>query len=108
MGWCSIQFETTYGGPPVVNDPALTERAAAAITRAVGAAHVQKIAPIMPSEDFAWYQTRVPGTMLLLGVGDVQKGTDYPQHHCKFNSDDGALPVGVAALAAAACDFLEA
>ena len=56
---CGIRFETTYGGPPVVNDPALTERAAAALTRAVGAAHVQKIAPIMPSEDFAWYQTRV-------------------------------------------------
>ncbi len=70
---CCIRFETTYGGPPVVNDPALTERAAAALTRAVGTAHVQKIAPIMPSEDFAWYRTRVPGAMLLLGVGEAKR-----------------------------------
>ena len=72
---------------------------AAAITRAVGTAHVQKIAPIMPSEDFAWYRTRVPGAMLLLGAGDAQKETNYPQHHCKFNSDDDTLPVGAAAPA---------
>ena len=70
---CGIQIETTYGGLPVVNDPALTERGAAAITRAVGTAHVQKIAPIMPSEDFAWYRMRVPGAMLLLGAGEAKR-----------------------------------
>ena len=59
-----------------------------------------------PSEDFAWYLKKVPGALMFLGVGDAEKGTNYAQHHPKFNVDDDAMPVGIASLAAVACDYL--
>lgn len=102
----SVEFESIYGGPPVVNDEALTNRAVQVLTDVLGSAHIAQMQPVMPSEDFAWYLSRVPGTMMFLGCGNAEKGTAYPQHHCKFNTDDDALAVGVAAFAAVAEDFL--
>lgn len=101
-----IAFQSVYGGPPVINDEEFTRNAADAIRRAVGDEHVKLTSPVMPSEDFAWYQQVVPGAIMFLGVGDKEKGTDHPQHHVKFNSDDDALPVGVASLVAVAMEGL--
>ena len=101
-----INFEADYGGPAVINDETFTEQAADAIRGALGEDHIKRTQPVMPSEDFAWYQKRVPGAIFFLGVGDKKKGTDYPQHHVRFNADDDALPVGVASLAAVAYGFL--
>lgn len=58
------------------------------------------------SEDFAWYQIRIPGSLMFLGVGNEAKGTNYAQHHAKFNTDDDALALGVTGLVAIAWDFL--
>ena len=101
-----IEFSAEKGVPPVVNDPAFTERAAKAIRKAVGKDHITKTSPVAPSEDFAWYLKKVPGALMFLGVGDAEKGTNYAQHHPKFNVDDDAMPVGIASLAAVACDYL--
>lgn len=101
-----IEFSSQRDVPPVINDPVFTERAAEAIRRAVGDARVAKTSPVAPSEDFSWYQKEVPGAMMFLGVGDPAKGTNYPQHHPRFNADDDAMPVGIAALAAVAADSL--
>ena len=101
-----IEFNSVFGGPPVVNDEIFTKKAAHIISNVLGEEYVQKTSPVMPSEDFAWYQQCVPGTLMFLGVGDEKKGTNYPQHHVKFNSDDDALPTGVASLAAVAYNFL--
>lgn len=101
-----IEFSAEKGVPPVVNDPTFTERAAKAIRKAVGKDHITKTSPVAPSEDFAWYLKKVPGALMFLGVGDAEKGTNYAQHHPKFNVDDDAMPVGIASLAAVACDYL--
>lgn len=101
-----ISFSTLRGVPPVINDEEFTENAVRAICQAVGPEHMQRIKPVMPSEDFSWYQKLAPGAIMFLGVGDETKGTNYAQHHPKFNSDDDALPVGVAGLAAVAYHFL--
>ena len=57
------------------------------------------------SEDFAWYQIRIPGALMFLGVGNEAKGSNYAQHHAKFNTDDDALALGVTGLVAIAWDF---
>lgn len=101
-----ISFSTVRGVPPVINDEDFTEGAVYAIGQAVGPEHIKRISPVMPSEDFSWYQKAAPGAIMFLGVGDEAKGTNYAQHHPKFNSDDDALPVGVASLAAVACHYL--
>lgn len=58
------------------------------------------------SEDFAWYQIRIPGALMFLGVGNEAKGTNYAQHHAKFNTDDDAIALGVTGLVAITWDFL--
>ena len=101
-----ISFSYLYGGPPVINDEAFTTRAVQAIQDAAGPERIKHTDPVMPSEDFAWYQTRIPGALMFLGVGNEAKGTNYAQHHAKFNTDDDALALGVTSLAAVAWDFL--
>lgn len=101
-----VSFSTLRGVPPVINAEDFTKNAARAICQEVGPEHIRQISPVMPSEDFSWYQKLAPGAIMFLGVGDETKGTNYAQHHPKFNSDDDALPVGVASLATVAYHFL--
>jgi amidohydrolase len=64
--------------------------------------------PVTPSEDFSAYAEKVPGMFFFLGV--VPDGKDVataaPNHSPFFFADEGALPVGVRALASLAVDFL--
>ncbi len=58
----------------LVNDPALTERVAAALIHDMGSEHVTDGAPEMASEDFAEYQLAgVPTLMLRVGVVEKAK-----------------------------------
>ena len=103
----SIDFSTLRGVPPVINDETFTLNAVEDIKETVGADHVARTKPVVASEDFAWYQKMAPGAIMFLGVGDKEKDTWYAQHHPHFNSDDDALPIGTASLAAVACGYLE-
>jgi metal-dependent amidase/aminoacylase/carboxypeptidase family protein len=63
----------------------------------------------MPAEDFAYYQQRIPGLFVFLGV--TPKGTDpakVPHNHSpSFFADEAALPLGVRTLAYLALDYLQ-
>ena len=102
-----IEFSTLRGVPPVINDADFTEHAVHVLAETIGSEHVKTTSPVMASEDFSWYQKKAPGAIMFLGVGDEEKKTNFAQHHPKFNSDDDALPTGVAALASVAYDFLK-
>ncbi|MCU1348827.1 MAG: N-acetyl-L,L-diaminopimelate deacetylase, partial [Acidobacteria bacterium] len=72
--------ESTY------NDPALTERIAAALTKQMGAANVVKIDPLMVSEDFGRFalDRQIPATMLNVGAVDparIASGQRLPSLH---------------------------
>lgn len=60
----------------------------------------------MGGEDFAYYARKVPGTMIFVGVGNRKKGKIHFLHHSKFDIDEDALKVGVAAVAYSAYRFL--
>jgi metal-dependent amidase/aminoacylase/carboxypeptidase family protein len=60
----------------------------------------------MGGEDFAYYTDKVPGVMMFLGVGSRGKDKPHLLHHPSFDIDEGALKVGVAALAYSACRYL--
>jgi len=94
--------------PVTSNDSALTERALPTLRRVAGQRNVLLSALSMPSEDFAYYQQRVPGMFFFLGVApDGQDArTVAPNHSPYFFADEGALPVGVRALANLAVDYL--
>jgi amidohydrolase len=102
--------ELTYGigYPTTVNDPALTEKMAPTLRRVAGAENV-RIGPLTgTAEDFSFFQHKVPGMFFFLGV--TPKGVDpktAPQNHSPlFFADEGALPVGVRAMANLALDYL--
>jgi hippurate hydrolase len=72
--------ESTY------NDPALTERIAAAISKGMGAANVIRIDPLMVSEDFGRFglDRKIPISMINLGAVDpvtIASGQRLPSLH---------------------------
>jgi amidohydrolase len=95
------------------NDPALTERLAAAVSKELGAANVKKIDPLMVSEDFSLYSLdqKIPATMFNLGAVDparVASGEPLPSlHSSKFQPlPEPTLRAGVRAVVAMAIDLL--
>src|SRR3990170_3123140 len=54
--------------PVTFNDPALTERMLPTLRRVAGASNLLATELQTPSEDFAWYQQKVPGLFVYLGI----------------------------------------
>ena len=102
--------EVTFPGhaPVTYNDPELTERMVPTLHWAAGADSVSIAPRITGAEDFSYYQREIPGLFFFLGVNkkDVRPGEAAPNHSPFFYVDDGALEVGVRALAGAAVDYL--
>jgi amidohydrolase len=90
------------------NDPALVERMAPTLKRVVGDERAGVGELTTTSEDFSYYQKKVPGMFFFLGV--TPKGADpstvYPNHSPRFFADEGALLPGVRAMTNMAVDFL--
>ncbi len=82
------------GYPGVINDPAATERAAAAGARLLGADKVihQRL-PGMGGEDFAYMAQKVPGCFVRIGQADGAKGS-APVHTSRYDFNDDILPIG--------------
>jgi amidohydrolase len=90
--------------PPTINNEAMAELAGGAVRR-LGINVVQG-SPIMAAEDFSFVLQRVPGAMLMLGVRNPGWTQPKPVHTAQFDLDEDALPLGAAAYAAMALEFL--
>lgn len=82
------EFRDMY--PPVVNDQNLFNEF---ISYHADVCDV--IDPQMISEDFSYYQEKVPGLFYFIGTYNEEKEFVYPLHHSKFNFDDEALLHGI-------------
>ncbi len=91
-----------------VNDPALTERMLPTLRRVVGESNLQLSGLQTPSEDFSYFQQKVPGLFFYLGIvpKDKDPATAPRNHSPYFFADEAALPTGVRALANLALDWL--
>jgi amidohydrolase len=101
-------------GDATYNDPALTERIAAALTKVYGPGRVEEIPPIMAAEDFGLFGRAAGAPSLMLSVGGVPRakfdaarkaGTPLPPLHSPVWAPDpeptietGAGVLTVAAL----------
>ena len=104
--------EVTFPGhaPLTYNDPELTERMVPTLRWAAGEDSVSVAPRITGAEDFSYYQREIPGFFFFLGVNEegVDPSEAAPNHSPFFFVDDGALEVGVRAMAGAAVDYLSA
>lgn len=96
------------GLPVTYNDPALVSRMEATLRRVGGEKILADVSPSTTSEDFSFFQEKVPGIFFFLGV--TPKGTPaseiYANHSPRFFADEGALITGVRALVNLATDYL--
>ena len=104
----TAEVSIAEGYPVTVNDPALTDRMVPTLQRVAGDSQVT-IQPLMTvAEDFSYFQQQAPGLFFFLGVTpDDQDPDAAPSNHSPlFFADEGALLVGVRALANLVVDYM--
>jgi len=90
----SYELDYLFGYDPVVNDDELTRIIEGVAGQVAGADRVKRLPPGMGAEDFSAYQRKVPGTFVMIGAGNPDRGIVHPHHHPKFDFDEDALPIG--------------
>lgn len=102
----TAEVAITENAIPVVNPADLTARARAATSRALGAANVQTGLPVMPAEDFAYFQQAVPAVFFFYGVNPpgVSQAEAAPNHNPRFFVHEPAMETGLRAMLAIALD----
>ncbi|MDD5544789.1 MAG: amidohydrolase [Acidobacteriia bacterium] len=106
-------------GPATYNNPALTERLAAAFTKALGREHVVQTKPIMASEDFGVFGLeghQIPTCIFWIGAADPAKyaesqktGKPLPSlHSSQFAPDaEPTIRTGVKAMTSAVLELMQ-
>lgn len=112
-GTCEAQgaaWEFNYrpGNLPVINDRGVTRVLEETASEVAGKDAVIFEEPQMISEDFSFFQQKVPGTLFYLGTGNPAKGAVHPIHHPRFTLDEDALDIGVRMMVNAAIKLLAA
>jgi amidohydrolase len=96
-----------WGYPPTINTPEATQVAVGALGQLLGEDKVKYADQGMGAEDFSYMSQAVPGCFIRLGVHDPAWGEQkYNVHRADFRLDEDALPIGTAALAAAALGWM--
>lgn len=105
MAWSGARYSIDYvqAIPPVVNDHAVVNTAAAAITDLLGEGVVVPTEPSMGGEDFANYLSVAPGALLRLGSA----GRGHDLHSPGFSLDEGTIGVGIRAGIAAVVGLID-
>jgi amidohydrolase len=101
-------FTVDSGYPVTVNDTALTNQMLPTLRWAAGTAGAVVRPLVTGAEDFSYFQEKVPGLFVMLGVTPKDKDprTVAANHSPYFFADEAALPNGVKAMVALATDFL--
>lgn len=92
--------------PPTINDERLYEHAHHVSSMIVGEQNTEISRRFLGSEDFAFYQEKIPGTFLLLGMRNEKLGSIHSAHSPHYTVDEDVLPVGAAIHAAFAYTYL--
>ncbi len=102
----SYEMDYRKGYPSVINDADLVKTTLPSFHRLLGQDNVLEMIPGMGGEDFSYFAQVVPGFYFRLGVSNPEKDITGEIHTPLFDVDEECLKTGVAAMAAAVCDFL--
>lgn len=100
------ELDYTVGSPPCINDPKISEIAKKSITKLYGDDVICSLEKTTATEDFSYFNRKIPGIMVFLGGSNIEKNCVYPQHHEKFDIDEDVLSIGSSLYAQFALDFL--
>ena len=103
----TCEFEYRKGYPSIINNADLVKATLPAFRRIVGDQNVIEVIPGMGGEDFSYFAQVAPGFYFRLGVANEAKGITGGGHTPIFDVDEDCMKTGVAAMAAAVCDFLD-
>ena len=92
-------------GPVTFNNPDLTRQMGPTLERVAGKGKVFTGNQLTGSEDFAYFQEKVPGLFFFLNA-KPEGGKPIPNHSPNFYVDENALIVGIRAMSNLAIDFL--
>ncbi len=95
--------------PITGNDPKLLKRMMPTLDWAAGVDKVVEHPLITGAEDFSFFQEKIPGLFLMLGVNDpgVAAGDSPANHSPLFSPNEDAMIVGVRALVGFAMDYAD-
>ena len=92
MNDCGWEFEYERVYAPLMNDSHCVDVVVDAMISVAGEEYVIKNCDMMTaSEDFAWFQQKVPGAFFFVGHSDASKIEPYPVHSPKFIYNDDAI-----------------
>lgn len=91
----TYEFDYQFGYAPTINDEEVTRLMDETICEVFGEGSREILKPIMGSEDFSAFQKVVPGSYIVIGARNEEKGIIHPHHHPKFTIDEQALQYGV-------------
>ena len=96
--------------PVTGNHPTLLRQMMPTLEWAAGTENVHESALITGAEDFSFFQERMPGLFLMLGINDPDvPRSERPSNHSPFFiAEDGALMTGVRTLVGFALDYAAA
>ncbi|KAL3631969.1 IAA-amino acid hydrolase ILR1-like 4 [Castilleja foliolosa] len=91
----TVTFETTLF-PPTVNNFELHKLFERVASDMIGTDKVENMQPLMGSEDFSFYQEKIPGYFFFLGMKDETLENPVMPHSPYFRINEGGLPYGAA------------
>jgi amidohydrolase len=102
----TAEVTITENAIPTVNPPAMMARTRAAVVRSLGEDAVLSGQPVMPAEDFAYFQQAVPGVFFFYGVNPpgVTAAEAAPNHNPRFFVHEPAMETALRAMLAVSLD----
>ncbi|MPN42526.1 putative hydrolase YxeP [bioreactor metagenome] len=94
----SYTFNYDTGFDMVINNEEFTQFVEETILEVWEPETLQKMEPMMGSEDFSAFANAVPGCFVVVGAANEEKGITYSNHHPRFDMDEDALAMGLKLL----------
>jgi len=103
---CTVEKDIVVLYPSVINHVGATDVLRKSAVSALGEENVKEAGTYMVSEDFSYYQRKVPGVFYFMGCGAEETKTNYPHHSPNFNIDDRVIPDALTVMSAFALNLL--